>query len=83
MLLSDFSDGMQLDTKSTIVREDGDGQGVFAIADSETTALLLLAPESLFSVVESKPADTAKLVTQEFKTVLYMYTPPSAGPVSV
>lgn len=74
---------MQLDTKSTIVHEDGDGQGVFAMADSVATELLLLAPESLFFVVESKPADTVKLVTQEFKTVLYMYTPPSAGPVSV
>lgn len=74
---------MQLDTKSTIVHEDGDGQSVFAMADSVATELQLLAPESLFFVVESKPADTVKLVTQEFKTVLYMYTPPSAGPVSV
>lgn len=74
---------MQLDTRSTIVHEDGDGQGVFAMVDSLAPALLLLVPESLFSVVESKPVDTVKLVSQEFKTVLYMYTPPSAGPVSV
>lgn len=41
------------------------------MADPVAT-VLLATPESFFSAMESKPADTVKLLTQEFEAVLYM-----------
>lgn len=71
LLLSEFSDRTQLDTRFTIVPDDDDVQGTFAMADPVATVLLATS-ESLFFAVELKPADTVKLLTQEFETVLYM-----------